>query len=184
MTKTFHVQPDGSVSVAKEELLRESRHQEIEAKIDAKIRAKTEDPNASPDELRRLFFSKVFICVEKLRECGEDPFRAEERQQLLLEARCFLAAAERQTTRVLADNRDRSNYDGPKFQFAISKIIEMMEDATRMALGKGGDQLTERIMNRFHELCKEKEPDIRRHLAEIDSQGETIPSDAKGSGNS
>lgn len=177
MTKTFFLQPDGSVSVSKEEretLMSASRHAEICAKM--------EDPNASLDKVLRLIHAEVVTVLRKIKECGSDPFQTKKLKQYSLEIDTLFAAGNAYKKRKLAEERDRLNFDGPAFQFAYNAIIELMEQATQEALGKNSAALIQRINTRFRDLVKKNEPKLRRDLQEMDFRTGTKASDARQSG--
>jgi hypothetical protein len=83
------VQPDGSVSVWKEEL-----GTLVPVSRSPEIRAKTRDPNSSLEEVLRLISGEIAILTMKIRECERDPIEAQKRAQYL-EAIQALRAAKR-----------------------------------------------------------------------------------------
>lgn len=179
MTKTFLVQPDGSVFASKEEQesgTHGSRWPEIEAMM--------EDPNASPEKVLDLILMGMVNCAREIKRCGSGPFQAEKLKQYALEIRVLQRLRKGYIKQVLLDKSDRLNFDGPKFQFAYHKIIEWMEQGIQDGLGKNSTALARRIIDDFHRLIEENEPRLRRGVQEIGSTTGTKAADATESGKS
>ncbi len=62
------------------------------------------------------------------------------------------------------------NFDGPKFTFVFDKIVNVyLRKAAQKALGKGSDQLVERIITEFSDTIAVNEEELRRETEKIDS---------------
>jgi len=177
MTETLLVQPDGSVSVSKEEL-----GTLVPVSRSPEIRAKMGDPNSSPEEVLRLISGEIAILTMKIRECERDPIEAQKRAQYLEAIHALRAAEKAYVKSKLAEKGDRLNFDGPGFKFLYKSIIESMEKAIGDALGENHGAMRQEIMNKFHGIMKKEEPRLRRGVREIGSRSETKDSGAGESG--
>ena len=177
MTKTLLVQPDGSVSVSKEEL-----GTLVPVSRSPEIRAKMGDPNSSPEEVLRLISGEIAILTMKIRECERDPNEAQKRAQYLEAIQALRAAEKAYVNSKLAEKGDRLNFDGLAFKFLYKSIIGSMEKAIGDALGDNHGAMRQEIMNKFHGIMKKEEPRLRRGVREIGSRSETKDSGACESG--
>jgi hypothetical protein len=177
MTKTFLVQANGTVTVSKEELetlVPASRYPEIVAKM--------EDHNSSIEEVMRLIHSEIVTLIMKIEECRSDPVQAKKGERYLEQIRNLCAAAETYRKSKSAEKGDRLNFDGPKYKWLFTSIIESMEKAIREALGKDNGEMCQKIMNNFRDTMKKEEPRLRQRVQEIGSTTGTKASDVSESG--
>jgi hypothetical protein len=164
MTKTFLVQPDGSVFASKEE-----QETGTHGPSWSEMEATMGDPNASPEKVLDLILMGMVNCLREMKRCGSDPFQAEKFKRYALEAQVLHRLEKGYIKQVLLDKSDRLNFDGPKFQFAYNYIVELIEQAIQEGLGKNSAALAQRIIDNFHKRIEKNEPHLRRRVQEIGS---------------
>ena len=166
--RRFLVSSDGSVTPSNEEFSSDSKRRQLEKTLQAKIK----DPKAKPEQIVKWLALMALLAAEEMEEYADDPYRQAETQECLGRLKHYAR---------LARNRTRSrrprelDHDGPKVDFAASRIIEMMGEAVREALNGKDNELSERIMDQVRKRFNENDASMWRSLREMDDASAMNP---------
>jgi hypothetical protein len=157
MIRSFLVNADGSVSVCKEEAVAQTRQSKLPEIIELLKAGK-------PAEASRLVSIELAKGAIDTRECkSETELRACEQQRKVLCALSeFICKPEAPA------ERDVLNVDGPKFQWFLGEAVMMFKRAAEEALGKGREDVVDKIMKDIEDRLEAGMPELRRRMETID----------------
>ena len=127
------------------------------------------DPEADPAEISRLITAELAVVTKEMASARNEPTSSETwKSKTYSEVVKALRELGKQLmdTEVLS-KKDILNFDGLKFQFALSRIVELFVKSMKEA-GMPEDQRTN-VMKHYRDLMAIAEPNIRRETLKIDS---------------
>ena len=139
------------------------------------IITKMRDPDSPPGEILRLIAYEIGLIVAM-----GDPTRNSSLKDRKGEVKALRALAEIVKKNAQRSKADFLNLDGPKFQFVLAWIQDLLATAAHAVLGKT-DPRVDAIMKRFNDFLDAEGADLRRRTAEIGRDPGSERSEASGS---
>ena len=169
--RTFVMDADGAVSLVKEG----SGANKQDSKL-PEIMERLKVPNYNPAEVMRLLAGEMFRVFQDTRSSRNDS-ELEISSREMRQLQTLLSLVLREARRI--GDRDTLNFEGPKFKYAMARILKAIEKAARDAWGKDCE-LVEKMMKNLQDNIEAEMPDIQSQVEGMDLQGRT---GASGSGN-
>lgn len=157
MEQGFSVLDDGSVSVQVDTSRRKSNLGEILEMM--------QDQTTAVADISRKITIEMAMALKEMIDLGKDPTFQTQRRNLNEEIKMLRELQKSLTETDILSKKDVLSFDGPKFQFVFSELLNLYGKALKEA---GLERvLIDNIMKQFSDLVKTNEDRLRRETARI-----------------
>jgi prephenate dehydrogenase len=165
MMVVFVVAADGSVTVSQQEQHPDPPRRESRLPL---ILETIADPNSPVAEIMRLICEELVLVIQEMVAYEHDKSAAP-KLKVQVAALCALLKLVQKAD--ASSKKDVLNFDGPKFQFVLGRLIKLFKEATEKALGKGYETSAQSILKHFRDLVAVNEELLRGETERIGAEG-------------
>jgi hypothetical protein len=162
MEQIISFKDDGSVTQDRGRMLRRSTNL-------PELKEKMNDASYPVHELSRLISLEIVSIAQEMSECENDPSLQFKMKGYNDQIKGLRELAKSISETDILSKRDILNFDGEKFKFVFTEIVNAFKKAVKEA--GAGDSLQNNIMKHFADIMRMKETDLRRDTAKIELGG-------------